>query len=130
MPEKQLCTAPIVGGDGNVYAVVGACRDALRKCGYRSEADELVDRILKKHEADSYDKALVICMEYCEPVGAMEKPRKCDELDDPEDPEEDEDLDDDDEEDLDDDEEEDDLEDEEDDLEDDDDLEPPEDDAE
>jgi len=123
MPEKQLCTAPIVGGDGNVYAVVGTCRDALRKCGYRAEADELSKRIMTDHEADSYDKALAICMEYCEPVGAMEKPRKCD---DPEDPEEDEDLDDD-EEDLDDDEEEDDLEDEEDDLEDDDDLEPPDD---
>jgi len=89
MPEKQLCTAPIVGGDGNVYAVVGTCRNALRKCGYSAEADELSKRIMIDHEADSYDKALVICMEYCEPVGAGEKPRKCDELDDPEDPEED-----------------------------------------
>lgn len=119
MPEKQLCTAPIIGGDGNVYAVVGTCRDALRRCGYSTESQELVDRILHKHEADSYDKALVICMEYCEPVGAGEKPRKCDELDDPEEPdEEDLDEDDDDYDDL-----EDELDEEEDDLDEDDDVE-------
>jgi len=86
MPAHQLCTAPIIGGDGNVYSVVGTCRDALRRCGFSEESKELVDRIMHKHEADSYDKALVICMEYCEPVGAGEKSHKCG---DPEDPEED-----------------------------------------
>lgn len=112
MPEHQLCTAPIIGGDGNVYAVVGTCCDALRKCGYRTEADELKKRVIMDNEAHSYDEALVICMQYCEPVGAMERPRKCDELDEPE-PEDDieEEFDDEEDEDL-DEEEDDDLEDE------------------
>ena len=58
-----LAMADLSGQDGNVFAVVARAKRALVKAGYRSEADQMVDRVF---QADSYDEALRIMLEYVE----------------------------------------------------------------
>ncbi|MDP3722608.1 MAG: hypothetical protein Q8R91_03810 [Candidatus Omnitrophota bacterium] len=53
----------LVGTDGNIFAVVGRCKQALQDAGQSHEAKELVQRVFK---ATSYDEALGICQEYIE----------------------------------------------------------------
>jgi len=49
--------------DGNIFAVVGACKRALKRAGQREQATELARRV---RGAESYDDALAICDEYVE----------------------------------------------------------------
>ena len=51
----------LVGTDGNLFAVVGRCKQALEHAGQSREAKELIRRAFK---AMSYDEALGICLEY------------------------------------------------------------------
>ena len=51
----------LVGTDGNIFAVVGRCKQALEHAGQPHQAKELVRRAFK---ATSYDEALGICLEY------------------------------------------------------------------
>ena len=51
----------LVGTDGNIFAVVGRCKQALEQAGQLRQAKELVQRVFK---ATSYDEALTICQEY------------------------------------------------------------------
>ena len=57
---------PVVRGDvdGNIFAVMGAARDAMRKAGIASEKrDELSNRVTS---SGSYNEALMIIGEYVE----------------------------------------------------------------
>jgi len=53
----------LVGTDGNIFAVVGRCKQALEQAGQSHQAKELIRRAFKAH---SYDEALGICQEYIE----------------------------------------------------------------
>lgn len=55
--------AKVVGGDGNVFAVLGTCSQALKKAGQGDKATEMRNRVF---EAESYSKALSIMSEYVE----------------------------------------------------------------
>ena len=59
--EFKKVDAPIIGANGNVYNLIGICREALKSNGYVKEADELLKRVTNSH---SYDEALQIMMEY------------------------------------------------------------------
>ncbi len=63
MPATE--SKPIVKGpvNGNIFAVVGACHRALRKAGMGDKCDELSEKVMN---ADSYDAALCVCMDYVE----------------------------------------------------------------
>ena len=53
----------LVGIDGNIFAVVGRCKQALEQAGLPDQAKEMTQRVFK---ATSYDEALGICQEYIE----------------------------------------------------------------
>lgn len=73
MSEKQLCTAPIVGTDGNIYNIVGICMRALRVCGFQEESKKLGAEL---PNMKSYDEALALCVSYCKAVNVGERPKK------------------------------------------------------
>ena len=60
---KRRPECPLVGKDGNVFAVIGRVRAALRAEAMEEEAREFMDRAFK---AESYDAVLRLCMEYVE----------------------------------------------------------------
>ena len=51
----------LVGTDGNIFAILGRCKQALKNAGQPDRAEELAQRVFK---ATSYDEALGICQEY------------------------------------------------------------------
>jgi hypothetical protein len=59
--SKPVCK--LVGTDGNVFAVIGRVREALREAGQAERASEFVRRAFR---AGSYDEVLRLCMEYVE----------------------------------------------------------------
>lgn len=63
--EKPECE--LIGQDGNVFNLIGIASRTLKRAGQREQADEMKKRIMGG-EADSYDKALQIIMEYVEVV--------------------------------------------------------------
>ena len=58
-PRKPACR--LVGTDGNVFAIIGNVRRALRLAGLNSRATEFVQ---KAFAAGSYDEVLGLCTEY------------------------------------------------------------------
>jgi len=58
-PECKL-----IGEDGNVFNLIGIASRTLKEAGLREQATEMSQRIMR--EADSYDAALQIIMEYVE----------------------------------------------------------------
>lgn len=59
--KKPECV--LVGTDGNVFALIGVVRNALRKAGMGLEAEEMSERVLG---CSSYDEALTIIGHYVE----------------------------------------------------------------
>jgi hypothetical protein len=59
-PEVEL-----VGTDGNIFALLGRCRRALRAAGNTAAVKEMTDRVTS---AGDYDTALAILCEYVEAV--------------------------------------------------------------
>ena len=53
----------LIGGDGNIFSILGKCTKELKKNGLVSEAKELAEKVF---QAKSYDEAIQICMEYVE----------------------------------------------------------------
>lgn len=51
----------LTGQDGNIFNVLGQVSRALNGAGYAEDADEMAKRVF---EAESYNQALSICMEY------------------------------------------------------------------
>lgn len=58
-PPKPPCK--LVGTDGNVFAVIGRVKQALKKAGQDDRASEFVQ---KAFAAKSYDEVLALCMDY------------------------------------------------------------------
>jgi len=58
-PPKPPCK--LVGTDGNVFAVIGRVKQALKKAGQDEQASEFVQ---KAFAAKSYDEVLALCMDY------------------------------------------------------------------
>ena len=58
---KPVCR--LVGTDGNIFAVIGRVREALRQAGQADRAAAFVQRAFR---AGSYDEVLRLCMEYVE----------------------------------------------------------------
>jgi len=58
---KPLCR--LIGGDGNVFATIGAVRRALKNAGQVDRAKEFVARA---YHAQCYDEVLQLVHEYVE----------------------------------------------------------------
>lgn len=58
-PRKPACR--LVGTDGNVFAIIGTVRRALRRAGMDGRATEFVQRAFASR---SYDEVLGLCHEY------------------------------------------------------------------
>ncbi len=56
---KPACK--LVGTDGNVFAIIGRVKQALRKAGQDARASEFVQ---KAFAARSYDEVLALCCDY------------------------------------------------------------------
>lgn len=69
MGEKPQ--APIIGTDGNIFNLMGIASRALRENGMEDQAKEMNHRI--STEAQDYDHALSIIMEYVESVSIEEE---------------------------------------------------------
>ncbi len=57
------------GQDGNVFNLLGICRNALRKAGMTDAAEEMTRRIESIEDdgqISGYDRAIQIMMEYCD----------------------------------------------------------------
>lgn len=63
--DFEKVNAPIINADGNVFNLIGICSKELRRHGYSEEAKELEERVTN---SKSYDDALMIMMEYVNPV--------------------------------------------------------------
>ena len=59
MARKPRCK--LVGEDGNIFAILGRVRQALKESGQPEQADEVTERVT---QAGSYQEALQIIMEY------------------------------------------------------------------
>jgi hypothetical protein len=65
--ESPKPKCPLVGADGNVFNLIGLAAATLRENSLADQAKEMRSRAM---EADSYDGALGVIMEYVEPVCA------------------------------------------------------------
>jgi len=65
MSEKQKVKprVKLIGTDGNVFALMGKCTQALRKAGQAKEADQITEKIFN---CGSYQEALTIMQEFVE----------------------------------------------------------------
>jgi hypothetical protein len=54
-------TVPMVGEDGNVFAVIGRVKQAMERAGYREEAQAFVRAATA---CDSYDEVLGLVMQW------------------------------------------------------------------
>jgi hypothetical protein len=61
--EAKKPTCKLVGTDGNVFAVIGNVRDALRRAGQTDRAKEFSDRAMS---CGSYDEVLALVHDYVE----------------------------------------------------------------
>ena len=59
-PKFPEVVVKLVGNDGNAFAIVGRVRGALRKAGYRDEAEAY----MKAAFSGDYDNLLRLSMEY------------------------------------------------------------------
>ena len=69
MDTKERVQVDGLWDDGNVFAVMGKARMALRRAGRKEDADELTARVTS---SGSYDAALAIIMEYVDDDGGDE----------------------------------------------------------
>ena len=63
MEQKPKC--PMIGSDGNVFALLGLVQKTLKIIGKEKEAKEVMERVTS---SESYEQALSIMMEYVEPT--------------------------------------------------------------
>lgn len=69
--EKPDC--PLIGADGNIFNLMGIASRTLREHDMEKEAEEMRDRM---KESYSYDVALVVLMDYVNPVGINEQQKE------------------------------------------------------
>jgi len=65
MDEKP--ESPLLGADGNIFALLGIASRTLKHCGMYDEAKEMHTRVTK---SGGYNAALAIILEYVTPVDA------------------------------------------------------------
>lgn len=66
MSDRAIVVRPAVkltGTDGNVFALIGECRKALKAAGQADRANELSQKVF---DCKSYDEALALMGEYVE----------------------------------------------------------------
>lgn len=63
MEQKPKC--PMIGSDGNVFALLGLVQKTLKIIGKEKEAKEVMERVMS---SESYEQALNIMTEYVEPT--------------------------------------------------------------
>jgi len=61
MDAQRKPKVKLSGTDGNVFALLGLCRKALKKAGQESKATEMSERVFK---AESYSQAISIMSDY------------------------------------------------------------------
>jgi len=61
-PNRPRCK--LVGGDGNVFAIIAAVKRALRDMGQHEAASDFVQQAFR---CKSYDEVLAFLVEYVEP---------------------------------------------------------------
>ena len=62
MPKTDV-VVKLTGENGNIYSLLGTVSKALKKAGYREEAEEMTTKVFA---CASYNKALNIFQEYVE----------------------------------------------------------------
>jgi len=65
---KPKC--PLVGSDGNVFAIIGLVTNTLKRAGQRDKANEFQNRAMG---AGSYDEVLAMLFEYVDVTGQDEE---------------------------------------------------------
>ena len=65
--EQEKPDAPLIGADGNIFALMGIASRTLKRAGMPDQAKEMCSRVT---ESGSYDNALAIIQEYVNPVDA------------------------------------------------------------
>ena len=63
MATKTDVTVKLIGGDGNVFAIIGKVSDALKRAGYKDLSKEYQEAAFN---AEDYNHVLRITMEYVE----------------------------------------------------------------
>lgn len=61
MEQNRKPKCPLIGTDGNVFALIGMTQKSLRAIGEEEQAKEVLDRVIN---CGSYDEALNIMQEY------------------------------------------------------------------
>lgn len=59
--ENSLPKCKLVGTDGNVFAIIGAVSNALKKAGLPEKAAEFRTKAM---QSASYDAVLLLCFDY------------------------------------------------------------------
>lgn len=65
METKCNMRVKLLGEDGNIFNLVGLTTGAMKKAGFRKEAEELSEKVW---ECESYDEALTLIMTYVDVV--------------------------------------------------------------
>lgn len=63
MKATEKPTVQLTGENGNVFNLLGICRNALKRANQADKAKEMSDNVFA---SKSYDEALAIMNEYCE----------------------------------------------------------------
>ena len=68
--EQEKPDCPLIGADGNIFALMGIASRTLKDNGMAEAAKEMRSRVI---ESGNYNNALAIIMEYVNPVGVNEQ---------------------------------------------------------
>ena len=61
--SKTSIQVKLIGEDGNIFHLLGVATHALKRTGYRKEADELLHKIF---DSEAYEDALNLIQQYVE----------------------------------------------------------------
>lgn len=62
-PKFPEVTVQMTGEDGNVFSIIGRVSEALRQAGHSDQVSAFVNEVT---DADSYDAALAVVMQWVE----------------------------------------------------------------
>ena len=63
VPPAPKPRAKVVGKDGNVFNLLGICRESLAEAGMNDRIDDMISKVVT---SKSYEEALATMSEYCE----------------------------------------------------------------
>jgi hypothetical protein len=70
MEQNKLPRCPMIGADGNIFNILGLAAKTLKSNSMADKVNEMMERA--KVPGNDYNKALVVVMEYVEPVSTDE----------------------------------------------------------